>query len=106
LATWPDTLFDMIALQRFSAKGKPGALFIFFALWTATTNSAQTEAQKADAEQDDTPSVTIQASVREVLVPVVVTDKKGHYITDLKLPDFRVYEDGALQKIVAFSSAP
>lgn len=63
-------------------------------------------AQTAGTNQGAASSVTIQASVREVLVPVVVTDKKGHYITDLKPTDFQVYEDGASQKVVSFSSAP
>ncbi|HXE14095.1 MAG TPA: VWA domain-containing protein [Bryobacteraceae bacterium] len=96
----------MIALRRLSAKGKAGAHFVFLILWAATINAAQTATQKTGANQEGAPSVTIRANVREVLVPVVVTDKKGHYITDLKPTDFQVYEDGASQKVVAFSSAP
>jgi len=65
--------------------------------------SSQTPSAKAKGTQG---SVTITANVRQVLVPVVVTDKKGHYVTDLKASDFQVFEDGAPQKIVAFSSGP
>lgn len=36
----------------------------------------------------------------------MVTDKKGHNVTDLKASDFRVFEDGTPERIVAFSAAP
>jgi VWFA-related protein len=54
----------------------------------------------------DTPAggaPTIKLNVRQVLVPVVVTDKNGHSITDLHASDFQVAEDGVLQDIVAFT---
>ena len=47
----------------------------------------------------------IKADVRQVLVPVVVTDKKGHHVLGLKADDFEVSEDGTPQKIVAFSTS-
>jgi hypothetical protein len=37
-------------------------------------------------------------------VPVVVTDRKGHFITDLKASDFRVFEDGVEQKLTFFTT--
>ncbi len=49
---------------------------------------------------------TIKAEVKQVLVPVVITDKRGRYVVDLTANDFSLYEDGVLQKIVAFSRAP
>lgn len=48
--------------------------------------------------------VTIKVDVRQVLVPVVVTDKEGHHVTGLTQADFKVFEDGAEQKITAFTS--
>ncbi len=48
--------------------------------------------------------VAIQVDVRQVLVPVVVTDKEGHHVLGLTEADFKVFEDGAEQKITAFSS--
>lgn len=48
------------------------------------------------------PADTIRVNVRQVLVPVVVTDRDGHYITDLKQADFRVFEDGVEQVITSF----
>lgn len=49
------------------------------------------------------PEGTIQVEVRQVLVPVVVTDAQGHSVTGLKQPDFRVFEDGVEQKITGFA---
>ena len=37
-----------------------------------------------------------------VVLPVSVTDRKGHVIPDLHGEDFHVYEDGRLQKIALF----
>ena len=53
---------------------------------------------RADAH---TTAMTVleSASVRRVLVPVVVTDKKGHPITGLTKDSFRVLEDGKAQEI-------
>ncbi|HEY1947576.1 MAG TPA: VWA domain-containing protein [Bryobacteraceae bacterium] len=46
---------------------------------------------------------TLKANVRQVLVPVAVTDKKGHPVSGLKRTEFVVFEDGAPQQVVAFS---
>lgn len=45
----------------------------------------------------------IQSNVREVLVPVVVTDKAGQYVRTLGRDDFQVFENGKQQKILGFS---
>jgi len=46
---------------------------------------------------------TIKVDVRQVLVPVVVTDRQGHHVSGLTEGDFKVFEDGVEQKITAFS---
>lgn len=46
---------------------------------------------------------TIKVEVRQVLVPVVVRDKKGHHVSGLTQADFHVFEDGVEQKISGFS---
>ena len=51
--------------------------------------------------QDDP---TIRLDVQQVLVPVVVADKKGHHVSGLRATDFRILEDGVEQRIAAFSS--
>jgi len=45
----------------------------------------------------------IKAETRVVLVDTVVTDKKGAYITDLTVKDFKVWEDKREQTITSFS---
>jgi VWFA-related protein len=47
---------------------------------------------------------TIRVDVQQVLVPVVVTDKKGHHVGGLRASDFQVFEDGVRQEIASFSS--
>lgn len=39
-----------------------------------------------------------------VSVPVIVSDREGHYIPGLKKEDFTVYQDGVKQKITFFST--
>jgi VWFA-related protein len=46
---------------------------------------------------------TIKVDVRQVLVPVVVTDRRGHHVTGLTQKDFKILEDGAEQTITNFS---
>ncbi len=47
---------------------------------------------------------TIRVDVRQVLVPIVVTDKKGHHVSGLHASDFQIFEDGVQQEIASFSS--
>ena len=47
---------------------------------------------------------TFHATSRLVLVDVVVTDKKGVFIRNLKPADFTVFEDGKPQRITAFGA--
>ena len=68
----------------------------------------QPAAAQNPAVQDEgrhPPEPIVRAKVRQVLVPVVVTDQKGHHIADLKQSDFKVFEDGALEDIVSFRMA-
>jgi len=50
-----------------------------------------------------TPESTIKVDVRQVLVPVVVTDKDGRHVNGLNQNDFKVFEDGVEQQITAFT---
>ncbi|QOY87900.1 VWA domain-containing protein [Paludibaculum fermentans] len=47
---------------------------------------------------------TLRVEVRQVLVPVIATNREGHHVTGLKQADFHVFEDGVEQKITSFSS--
>jgi Ca-activated chloride channel homolog len=48
---------------------------------------------------------TINVDVNLVVLHATVLDKRGRMVNDLKSDDFKVYEDGALQKLSVFSHA-
>ncbi len=47
--------------------------------------------------------VVIRTETKQVLVDAVVTDKKGHYVSDLSQKDFKVLDDGKEQTIRSFA---
>jgi Ca-activated chloride channel family protein len=55
------------------------------------------------AQADDSNVTVFHVSVNLVQLDVAVMDKKGYHITGLSPFDFRVYEDGILQKIATFA---
>ena len=61
--------------------------------------------QQPAAPAPDSPQPEAVFTVTSTLVQVdaVVTDSKGHHITDLKPEEFQVFEDGKLQKLTHFS---
>ncbi len=70
------------------------------------------QAEKAKGSAGDKPEVkkkepgsgfTIKVPVDVVVVNALVTDKKGDPVKDLKMDDFKVYEDGKLQPIHTFT---
>src|SRR6266567_6166715 len=46
---------------------------------------------------------TIRVNVDMVVLSFQVQDSKNHYVNALKPTDFRIYEDGILQKISTFA---
>jgi len=60
-------------------------------------------AQQPAAQAPASDTATIHAETRLVLVDTVVTDKKGNYIRDLTIKDFKVWEDNKEQAIKGFS---
>src|SRR5271154_5991074 len=64
----------------------------------AESQPAQQQGASAQAQ-----GPALKAETREVRVDVLVTDKKGEYITDLTQKDFRVYEDNKEQPVNSFS---
>lgn len=63
---------------------------------SASTSSPQNKPQRVD--ENDVVRVTTSL----VRVPVVVRDRDGRYIIDLKKEDFKVYENGAEQQVAHF----
>jgi VWFA-related protein len=58
-------------------------------------------AGEAHAQEDSAGKFRL--TVSQIVVPVLVTDAKGHRVSGLKAEDFELLEDGAPQKILAFS---
>lgn len=83
-------------------KRSRAVIFMLFCA-AAVYQTARSLGQTAKpAQQESVP--TFKVEVNQVLVPVIVTDPKGHYVTGLKESDFQVLEDGQPQKLVAFST--
>lgn len=74
--------------------------FAMLVLIAASNIFAQSEKQKA-VQGDDEP---IKLHTTLVQVPVVVKEKGGRYLTDLRKDDFTLYEDGARQTIEYFGT--
>lgn len=67
----------------------------------AHTAPAQSQKEKEQQKKQDD---TIRLETRLVTMDVIVKDKKGKYITDLKAGDFTVYENGVAQKLDFFEA--
>ena len=65
--------------------------------------AAFSQAQQPAAGNPAADTTTIHVETREVPVDTVVTDKKGTYIRDLTIKDFKVWEDNKEQPIKSFS---
>jgi Ca-activated chloride channel family protein len=59
-------------------------------------------AQVGSHPPDDSTGYTISADVDRVLLPITVADHKGRLVPNLPQGDFRVYDNGRLQKIRDF----
>jgi hypothetical protein len=59
--------------------------------------------QPAAVPNPSAPEVVFSVTTLRVQVDAVVTDSKGHYVTDLTADDFAIYDDGKQQKITNFS---
>ncbi|MGH9645125.1 MAG: VWA domain-containing protein [Terriglobales bacterium] len=67
--------------------------------------TGQPPAQPANPDtQSEEPAAVIKSTVNEVRVVFTVTDKHGHYIKDLKQPDFKVIDDKKPAGILSFHS--
>lgn len=69
----------------------------------AATSGAAAQEPAAEQTKDPGSQTTIRTTVRQVLVDVVVTDRKNHPITGLQRDDFYVLEDGSNYYKLAYS---
>jgi len=68
-------------------------------------NSSGTQAGGTQATRDQNGTYTIQRTARLVVLDMVVTDKKGNVVTDLKRDNFHVTELDEPQTILNFEEA-
>jgi VWFA-related protein len=67
-------------------------------------NFAQSSSQKTEvAAGEANPAFNFQTERNLVIVRAVVLDSGGHAVANLKKDDFRLYDDGKLQRILQFS---
>jgi VWFA-related protein len=76
------------------------AFSLFAPCLASLSGSVVPSFEQTQAPQSSQP---IRVQVRLVPVDVIVTDSKGRPVTDLKLGDFQVFEDGKLQEITHFT---
>src|SRR5579872_1004436 len=69
----------------------------------AAEAAAQPASLATNADADQQP-VFRSTSSELVVLPVTVTDERGHLVTDLPRKDFVVYDDGRRQDIAAFTN--
>jgi VWFA-related protein len=99
-------VFACLALAAVTAVKNPRSRSVLGAApYQGAQAAARTEPSPAahETQPPSSPSV-IRVQVKQVLVPVVVTDRKGHHVTGLKANDFEVLEDGRPQKLIAFTT--
>jgi len=75
-----------------------GRLFTSLAVLATVARPASPQ----EARRHEEPPATFPAHVEQVTVDVVVTDRKGQPVTDLKKANLEVYEDGVRQAIASF----
>jgi VWFA-related protein len=76
------------------------ALLLMAAIFSCVASPVSLLAQSPQDKQDKEDTLVLRAN--EVVLDVVVRDKKGRSIKDLKPSDFEVYEDGVRQDIASF----
>lgn len=76
------------------------ALLIVLAILSSIILPERLRAQSPQDKQGKEDSIVLRAS--EVVLDVVVRDKKGHAVKDLKPTDIEVYEDNVRQDVLSF----
>lgn len=74
----------------------------FVGLAIATLISLPASARQNPAPPAAPPAPSIKAGAEEVLLDIVVRDKKGKAVNDLKPDDFKILDNGSPESIVSF----
>jgi Ca-activated chloride channel homolog len=80
---------------------KRAFLFALIVAGCLALGLAQAPSQNPPQPASQPPSFS--SEVKEVLVPVTVTDEKGRFVSNLDAKDFHIFEEGKEQKIDYFS---
>jgi VWFA-related protein len=94
----------MVATRRQIAAIACACLFLKFAAPSFGQQAPQQPSQQQSEAQAQTqpPATSIRVTSELVLANVVVRDKKGNLVRDLKKADFTLFEDGKKQDISTF----
>ena len=76
---------------------------LLICLFVMTVVSLRMAAAQGNKEAQKKQDETVKLETRLVTLDVIVKDKKGKRVTDLKAEDFSVFEDGVAQKVEFFS---
>jgi Ca-activated chloride channel family protein len=91
-------IFTLNSYKDFLKRRQLFLLPLLFFLGIA--GSPQSFSTERSASADGQAKISVTANL--VLLPVNVTDARGTFVSRLKMEDFRVYEDGQLQKLTVF----
>src|SRR5215471_7801509 len=90
------------------SKARPHRMIVCILLLACSAAPAQTTPQSAPSPAppaEKKGEYKLSVDVGLVVLHATVLDKKGHIVDGLKADDFKVYEDGAAQKLSVFSHA-
>src|SRR5499426_1242639 len=88
---------------KMSLPGLSRRLLICLFVMTGVSVKMTVAQSQGDKETQKKQDETVRLETRLVILDVIVKDKKGKYVTDLKAEDFSVFEEGVAQKVEFFS---
>ena len=96
----------MTTILRATAIACAGGLLLSMQGSPQQAQQSQPPVQPPAQQQQQQTLPTIRTTVTEVILPVTVTDDKGRFIDNLEQKDFRILDEGRVQRIKFFSHDP
>src|SRR5688572_11363960 len=93
----------LLALFKRANFGQSLWLFLLLASLCMAADKTAKKDSATPTKDDKSGTFTFKVPVDVVVVNAIVTDKQGNPVKDLKIDDFRIYEDGKLQPIHTFA---